>query len=111
MNAEPSPQPGDEPGPPLPQLTEGLLDPATLEQLFADLDACTEVLEVLTKQGPQDRVTGTGRPSLAEAHDLLLGGGVRGVQIRYRYQEEEWLDTLLVRPAGTRLVRMRSAAG
>lgn len=109
MNAETPPEPGEEPSPPLPELTEGLLDPATLERLFADLEACAEVLEVLTKLGPQERVTGSVRPSLAEAHDLLRAGGVRGVQIRYRYQGQEWLDTLLVRPAGTLLVRIQPA--
>lgn len=92
--------------PTLAELSGGLLEAPLLERLFADLAAEAEILAILCKGGARDRGTGVA-PNLAEARALLTAGTVRGVQIRYRWQQAEWWDTLMCTPEGIRLVRMR----
>ncbi len=81
--------------PTLPQLHQSRLTPEMLHALFRDLESCTEVLAVMPKAGP-GYVTPTDI-GLKEGEALLTNGQVRGLQIRYRYQNEEWWDTLIVR--------------
>ena len=90
----------------LPELTEAVLDEATLDQLFLDIAACTRLLEVTVKLhptsfAPQERVT------LADARALIAARAVRGVQVRYLYDGGEWCDTLIVGGQGVRVVRIR----
>lgn len=85
----------------LPRLTTADLDPATLDALFADLTGLTEIDEVLVKG---DATSYAGQSGLAEAR-RALAAGARGIQIRYRWDGESWLDTLLRIPTGIRLVR------
>lgn len=88
---------------PLPRLTAAELDPATLDALFSDLASCVEVDQVLIKDGSgRDAVTAA---SLADARAAITAGA-RGVQIRYRWQDAWWFDTLMRTPTGVRLVRM-----
>jgi hypothetical protein len=96
---------GDVDGP-LPELNQALLDDATLERLFHDLAACTEIVEIIPKFA-QRRMVEPGTVSLDDARCLLRDGSVRGVQVRYRYQGADWWDTLMVTDAGVRLVRIR----
>lgn len=84
-----------------PRLTTADLDPATLDALFSDLTGLTEIDEVLVKGAA---TAYAGRSGLAEAR-RALAGGARGIQIRYRWEGEAWLDTLLRTPLGIRLVR------
>jgi hypothetical protein len=90
----------------LPPLHEGMLDAAGLGALFGDLGALAEVMEVITKGGAVDRAT-PGRLTLATAEELLRTGAVRGVQVRYRYEDAEWWDTILALPQGFRVVRIQ----
>lgn len=91
--------------PHLPALTQAVLDPATLDALFRDLAACTEILAVVPKTTAQGMVAPLAI-DLATARTGLASGQFRGVQIRYRYELKEWCDTLLATPAGVRLVRV-----
>ncbi len=86
---------------PLPTLTSADLDPATLEALFADLEALADIEEVQIKGASATRA---GLTDLAEAR-RALAYGAHGVQIRYRWEGQGWLDTLLRTPGGLRLVR------
>ncbi|GDX80743.1 hypothetical protein LBMAG42_25540 [Deltaproteobacteria bacterium] len=90
----------------LPELTVGALDAPTLAALFDDLNAHATVLDVITKGGPVQHSAGTQVP-LREAQALLAEGRVRGVQVRYVWQGDEWRDTLLAAADGVRLVRMK----
>lgn len=99
--------PAADPSSPLPEMHAALLGPAELEALFHDLAACADIHEINAKTAPQGFVPETGRMNLAEARRLLLERQVRGVQIRYRHQGAEWWDTLMVRPDGWQLVRLR----
>jgi MauM/NapG family ferredoxin protein len=89
----------------LPELHEGALDDAGLRSLFRDLQTLADIDEIRVKRGAERRA-GEGAPSLRDALGLLLGGQVRGVQIRYRYRGESWCDTVLAAPGGHRVVRM-----
>ena len=93
-------------GPPVPMIVEGLIDAATLRQLFADLEAATQILGIREKGTP-------GSYSLHEectletARDRLLTATARSVQVRYRYDNQEWTDTIFTRPGGFGVVRCR----
>jgi hypothetical protein len=90
----------------LPDLNQELVDEQTIEALFRDIEACTRLLEVIIKGAPQAHAEAS-RPTLRQAHDLLLGGTVRGVQLRYVHEGAEWWDTILAMRGGYRLVRIR----
>jgi MauM/NapG family ferredoxin protein len=91
----------------LPELTEATLDEVGLRTLFRDLALATEIAEVRCKQGPQRRAN-TSDISVEEARDWLLEGRVRGVQVRYRYDDRNWCDTILATPTGHRVVRVEA---
>lgn len=93
-------------GGPLPELQVSVLDDETLEKLFTDLAACAEIFEVQTK-GELHEYSKKAAPSLEEARKLLVEGAVRAIQIRYRFQDADWFDTLMHDPSGVRLCRMR----
>ena len=70
-----------------------------------DLAHCTQILAVIPKGGPQAYATDRGI-DLETARLGLASGQFRGVQVRYRYEKQEWCDTLLAMPGGVRLVRI-----
>lgn len=88
----------------LAELHQGVLDDATLDQYFEDL-GLAEVFDVLVKGAPEEYAK-EGSFTLDRGKELFLAGVVRGLQIRYRYRDEEWWDTLLRAPGGVRLVRV-----
>lgn len=91
---------------PLPELTEAVLDDDTLAALVRDLRGETQLLEVQLKGGQFERGQRHQIP-LEQAVSMLTAGEIRGVQIRYRWSEQEWLDTLLRHPEGIKLVRIQ----
>ena len=94
-----------EPEPKLPALQQTVLDAPTLEALFRDLAQCTQILAVVPKGAPQAYAPDRGI-DLEAARAGLISGQFRGVQVRYRYEGQEWCDTLLATPGGVRLVRI-----
>ncbi|ADE53090.1 hypothetical protein [Coraliomargarita akajimensis] len=91
----------------LPELTQTELDPETFHSLFTDLASCTEILAVIPKAGPGYVAPKT--ISLTEGQHLLISEQVRGLQIRYRYQGDEWWDTLISDGSSIRLTRIKQA--
>lgn len=81
---------------------EGALDGATFEDYLADLEELADVERVLVKESAEARAEGAPL-SLDQARMLLLTGAVRGVQIRYRHESVEWIDTLV---RGTDVIRL-----
>jgi hypothetical protein len=94
-----------ESAPRLPALQQTVLDAATLDALFRDLATCTQILAVIPK-GSAQGYANEKAITLADARVGLDAGSFRGVQVRYRYDDKEWCDTLLATPAGVRLVRI-----
>ena len=91
---------------PLPDLHEGSLDPETLRLLCTEVASHGTAIEVALKGQATARAQGA-TTSPMEACEALLRGDVRGVQLRYRFEGAEWWDTLLRRPDGFQLVRIR----
>jgi ferredoxin-type protein NapG len=89
----------------LPELHEGDLDGAGLRALFRDLSAAAQITQVRCKQAPGQRAEPAARTA-EEALALILAGHVRGVQVRYRYEEQDWCDTVLAKGDGYRVVRV-----
>ncbi len=92
----------------LPPLQQTVLDVATTDALFRDLAACTRIHAVIPKYAARGH-TGTDTISLETARTRLAAGLLLGVQIRYAYDGHTWCDTLLRRPNGLTLVRIREA--
>ena len=93
---------------PLPDLHQSELDEATLRQLFDDVRAHTELMEVIPKHAAAAYVPEIAAITLAEGLDLLLVGGVRALQLRYRHDGTIWWDTLMPTPHGTfKIVRIQ----
>ena len=84
------------------------MDRAWVERLFEDLAGHAEVESIATKAGPGAQA-GAAAATLDDARRRLLDGGVRGLQIRYRWQGQAWIDTLLAAPGGWRVVRIAAA--
>lgn len=102
----PAPLP-DEPPLKLPELNRTLLDAAQVEQLLRDIEACTQITEIIPKYAARGHVPDTAAVTLAQARELLTARAVRGLQLRYRYEDADWWDTLMVVGEQFRLVRIR----
>ncbi len=89
----------------LPELREAELDEDDLRRLFLDIEAAAEIEDVRCKGAP-DRRAEVASVTAAEALAQLLDRKVRGVQVRYRYQDELWSDTIIATPQAFRVVRM-----
>lgn len=94
----------------LPELCDEVIGAATLGALFADLRSETRVFSVSLKAQGARRAE-AGEASLASAEEELLRGSIGGAQIRYEYRGAVWIDTLLPRSDGFRLVRIRHELG
>lgn len=92
---------------PLPDLHQGDLDADQLATLFQDLAAFAVIHGISAKGGTQAYTAGEGL-TLAAAQHALQDRTVHGLQIRYSYQGAHWIDTLLVRPTGVRVVRIQT---
>jgi hypothetical protein len=91
---------------PLGEVYEGELDGTTFEALMDDLESHAQVLEVRLKNGPEEHAEET-TVTLEKARMLLVLGKVHAVRVHYRHDGLEWIDTLLARGEGMRIVRFR----
>lgn len=90
----------------LPELQQASLDAETLEALLRDLDELTQVFQVVAKPNTRGEATPSGLTP-ESAVSMLLAEELRGVQIRYLYQGDEWWDTLIRTDSDIRLTRIR----
>lgn len=90
-----------------PDVWEAHLDPFGLRELFDDLGRDATILGVRLKGGPRDLATES--QGLASAFDALSSLLVRGAQIEYRFDGEDWVDTVMPTTSGFRVVRMRGS--
>lgn len=93
-----------------PALHTGDLDAAGVRALVADLEAYAERLQVLPKAAAKRFVLPETLP-LQAATEGLLAGELRGLQLRYVHEGQEWWDTLLsMGKSGYRIVRVAQGA-
>lgn len=90
---------------PLPTIWDKLLDLSTLDQYFKDLATHAEIISVQEKQSPTEYVHENSL-DLSVAREKVMSGEARAVQVRYRFEEQEWCDTLIRQASGIKLVRM-----
>lgn len=88
-------------------IQEAFLDEATVSQLFFDIGAAGELIDITYKHvGARRAAPVAGPPSLADARRALTSGEVAAVQVRYQFRGEEWWDTLVRIRTGVRLIRI-----
>jgi hypothetical protein len=90
---------------PLPAIWDKLLDATTLDQYFKDLATHAEIISVQEKQSPTEYVQ-ENTMDLSVVREKMISGTTRAVQIRYRFEEQEWCDTLMCQASGVKLIRM-----
>lgn len=94
---------------PLPALWDKLLDLQTLDQYFQDLAKHAQIISIQEKHAATEYVQ-EGTLDLTAAREKVMAGVTRAVQIRYRFDDQEWCDTLLRQPTGVKLVRMEQCS-
>jgi len=95
----------------LPPVHVAEIDHDKLRELFADVEALGEHLEIVLKRVTEAHVERVPYVSLAEALEELSSGTALGAQLRYSYKGADWWDTLLRTPDGFRLVRIQHRLG
>lgn len=97
----------------LPPLREALLNDEQIDQLFSDIGC------LATEVSLMQRPVGAARANAQIANSIdqlefakcaLLSGKMPRVQIRYRWQNALWIDTLARQVDGVRLIRIQHAA-
>lgn len=93
---------------PMPDLYEGELDEAGIDALFEALEGVPGGVEVIVKWRPGQAVPPQrARLDLAAARSIVARRQARAVQLRYRFEGEDWWDTLMLGPERVRVVRVR----
>lgn len=93
-----------------PDVGQSFIDRDTLDQYLADLEACTDVVDVSVKGARMDHARDESY-SLTDAASMLLAGDVLGIQVRYVWRNERWWDTLIRRDQGIQLTRIQPPSG
>jgi hypothetical protein len=91
----------------LPELHSATLDQDAFEALLHDIENCTELLAVIPRFNSRVPVPDLAEVTLERARELVAARAIRGLQLRYRYQDAEWWDTVMVLEEGYRVVRIR----
>lgn len=94
---------------PLPEMSDAVLSDDEVAALMRDLRTLTTIDEIIVKAGP-GRADDAPQLTLDDAAQMLFERTVRGVQVRYRYDDALWMDTLMPVAEGIRLVRVRHDA-
>jgi hypothetical protein len=89
----------------LPPISRATLTPEELLALFQDLRLLAQIEQVGIRTA-QSRVGSVGG-TIDDAERGLISGAAAAVQIRYRHEGQNWLDTLQPAPGGFALVRMQ----
>lgn len=100
-------EPPSDSGIDFPELFQGPLEPQALDRLIADIKVCTEILEIIPKYAATGYVDDTEKVEIDDAVEQLKQGKLRGLQLRYRYEGDQWWDTLIRLPQGVKLVRVK----
>ncbi|PHS13984.1 MAG: hypothetical protein COA78_06270 [Blastopirellula sp.] len=97
----------------LPPMREALLSEDQLAMLFGDIEKLATEVQLMQRNsrtsGPNDRAKMDQSSSLSSAKDALLQNKTKRLQIRYRWNDTLWIDTLERKDLGFRLVRISHA--
>ena len=87
---------------PLPEVLQAEWSSDQLMQLFADLSAGAEVQHVQLRTETIDATV-----PLSTARDAFADGSARAIQVRYRFEDEVWCDTIMPGDPTTKIIRTR----
>jgi hypothetical protein len=93
----------------LPPMREAKLSAEEIRQLFADIEELGANIMLMRRTSQSPRAAAAPASSSADlnaARDALITGQVSRLQIRYRWQDADWIDTLEAREEEFRLVRI-----
>ena len=90
---------------PLPRLQETVFNDEGLREYVSDLIALAESITVSEKLGPTVRAMSAQNDLKGAAERLILGQSV-AAQVRYKFDEKAWCDTLMKTADGVKLVRI-----
>jgi len=93
----------------LPPMREAFLSEEQVRQLFADIEALASEILLMQRLAGSAHATASSTNAtgqLCMAQQSLLAGAIARVQIRYRWDDSHWIDTLERRDSGIRLVRI-----
>ncbi len=94
----------------LPPMREALLDIEQIASLFSDIAECASDIQLMQRKTGQGRAVGANvstNRQLQVAKSALLEGQVPRIQIRYRWQNALWIDTLTRKERQFQLIRIR----
>ncbi len=86
----------------LPELLQAEWGADQVMQLFDDLRDGAEVEHVQMRAAKGDRTT-----TLVEAKLAFADGSAQAIQVRYRFEDEMWCDTILPNEQTTKIIRTR----
>lgn len=89
----------------LPPIHEATLDTQDVTLLFADIEQYGTAVTLISRRAGSNAPDQSEK--LSSARDQLLSGSVRKLQIRYHWENANWIDTLESSPSGFRLIRIR----
>jgi len=93
----------------LPPMREALLSAEQIELLFADIEQFATDILLMQRSSRTAQATvskASTSEQLSTAKNGLLSAKLKRLQIRYRWQNAAWIDTLESRPDGFRLIRI-----
>lgn len=86
-------------------LQDVIVDDPTVDQLFFDIAHAGELIGVVHK-GPGALRGNPAALTLDDAHRAFTARELAAIQLRYRFGDEEWWDTLTRTDRGVRLIRI-----
>ncbi len=89
----------------LPPMHEAILDSQDVTSLFADIEQHGSDITLIFRRAAGNAPDQTDK--LKIALNQILNGNVRKLQIRYHWENANWIDTLETQSNGFRLVRIQ----
>lgn len=95
----------------LPPMREAALVTSQIHQLFSDIGIFATEIQLMQKRNASSKKASASRAEdqrhLEFAKDALISGQVARVQIRYKWDQALWIDTLTAVDEGFKLVRIK----
>ncbi len=93
----------------LPPMREAELSPEQVGVLFDDIEKLATDIHLMQRPGGSMKASSQSlvATQMGAARGWLLQGEIKRIQIRYRWQDAFWIDTLESRESGFRLVRIQ----